>query len=71
MIMSNLKQIEIVKALQYLYKAEYQIDDGYHNHEIADIIKIKNKLFNELTIENKHKFQNWATKYQKEKRELE
>ena len=60
--MTNLKQDEIGKALIQLVNVRYLIDDGYHNKELCDLIKVSNTLFNELNDVNKEKFQIWLDK---------
>ena len=60
--MTNLKQEEIVKALIQLVNTRYLIDDGYHNEELWDLIKVSNVLFNELNDANKDRFQIWLDK---------
>ena len=67
--MTNLKQEEIGKALIQLVNIRYLIDDGYHNKELGDLIKVGNVLFNELNDANKERFQIWLGK--KNERELE
>ena len=67
--MTNLKQEEIGKALIQLVNIRYLIDDGYHNKELGDLIKVSNVLFNELNDANKERFQIWLGK--KNERELE
>ena len=64
--MTNLKQEEIGKALIQLVNIRYLIDDGYHNKELGDLIKVGNVLFNELNEENKERFQIWLDKKMKE-----
>ena len=64
--MTNLKQEEIGKALIQLVNVRYLIDDGYHNKEIYDLIKVSNVLFNELNDANKDLFQIWLDKKMKE-----
>ena len=64
--MTNLKQEEIGKALIQLVNIRYLIDDGYHNKEIYDLIKVSNVLFNELNDANKERFQIWLDKKMKE-----
>ena len=64
--MTNLKQEEIVKALIQLVNVRYLIDDGYHNKELWDLIKVSNVLFNELNDANKERFQIWLGKKMKE-----
>ena len=60
--MTNLKQEEIGKALIQLVNIRYLIDDGYHNEELGDLIKVSNVLFNELNDANKERFQIWLGK---------
>ena len=60
--MTNLKQEEIGKALIQLINIRYLIDDGYHNKELCDLIKVGNVLFNELNDANKERFQIWLGK---------
>ena len=64
--MTNLKQEEIGKALIQLVNIRYLIDDGYHNKELGELIKVGNTLFEELDDENKIKFQIWLDKKIKE-----
>ena len=60
--MTNLKQEEILKALIQLVNIRYLIDDGYHNKELCELIKVSNILFEELSDENKITFQIWLDK---------
>ena len=60
--MTNLKQEEILKALIQLVNIRYLIDDGYHNKELCELIKVSNVLFEELNDANKIKFQIWLDK---------
>ena len=64
--MTNSKQEEIVKALIQLFNVRYLIDDGYHNKELGELIKVSNTLFEELSDANKIKFQIWLDKKMKE-----
>ena len=64
--MTNLKQKEMGEALIHLFKVRYLIDDGYHNKELGDLIKVGNVLFNELNDANKEGFQIWLDKKMKE-----
>ena len=64
--MTNLKQEEIGKALIQLVNIRYLIDDGYHNKELGDLIKVGNVLFNELNDANKERFQIWLDKKMKD-----
>ena len=64
--MTNLKQEEIEKALIQLVNIRYLIDDGYHNKELCELIKVSNTLFEELSDANKIVFQIWLDKKMKE-----
>ena len=64
--MTNLKQEEMEKALIQLVNIRYLIDDGYHNKELGELIKVSNTLFEELSDANKVKFQIWLDKKMKE-----
>ena len=64
--MTNLKQKEIGKALIQLANVRHLIDDGYRNKEICELIKVSNVLFEELSDENKIKFQTWINKKMEE-----
>ena len=64
--MTNLKQEEIGKALIQLVNVRYLIDDGYHNKELGELIKVSNTLYEELSDKNKVKFQIWLDKKMKE-----
>ena len=64
--MTNLKQEEILKALIQLANVRHLIDDGYHNKEICELIKVSNVLFEELSDANKIKFQTWINKKMEE-----
>ena len=64
--MTNLKQKEIGKALIQLLNIRYLIDDGYHNKELGELIKVGNTLFEELSDANKMVFQMWLNKKMKE-----
>ena len=63
--MTNLKQEEIGKALIQIVNVRYLIDDGYHNKELCELIKVGNTLFEELSYANKIKFQIWLDKKMK------
>ena len=60
--MTNLEQKEIGKALIQLVNVRYLIDDGYHNKELGELIKVSDTLFEELSDANKTKFQIWLDK---------
>ena len=64
--MTNLKQDEIGKALIQIVNVRYLIDDGYHNKELCELIKVGNTLFEELSDANKIKFQIWLDKKKNE-----
>lgn len=63
--MTNLKQEDLAKALIQLVNARYLIDDGYHNNELVNLVKVGDTLFNELIDVNKRKFQIWLAKKMK------
>lgn len=64
--MTNLKQEDLAKALIQLVNVRYLIDDGYHNNELVNLVKVGDTLFNELIDVNKRKFQIWLDKKMKE-----
>ena len=64
--MTNSKQEEIGKALIQLVNIRYLIDDGYHNKELCELVKVGNTLFEELSDANKREFQIWLDKKMKE-----
>lgn len=64
--MTNLEQKEIGKALIQLVNVRCLIDDGYHNKELGELIKVSDTLFEELSDANKTKFQIWLDKKTKE-----
>lgn len=55
-------QKEIAKRLIEIRDIIDFIDDGYHNKDIAHLIKISNDLFERLTPGNQKKFQDWLEK---------
>ena len=42
------------------------IDDGYHNEDIQNLVKISNELFSKLNPTNQKKMQEWFDKKMKE-----
>lgn len=60
--MTKLKQGEIAEALIQLVNVRYLIDDGFHENELVNLVKVSNTLFDELNNANKAKFQMWLTK---------
>lgn len=60
--MTKLKQEEIAEALIQLVNVRYLIDDGFHENELVNLVKVSNTLFDELNNANKAKFQMWLTK---------
>lgn len=60
--MTKLKQGEVAEALIQLVNVRYLIDDGFHENELVNIVKVSNTLFDELDDANKTKFQIWLTK---------
>lgn len=63
--MTNLKQEDLAKALIQLVNVRYLIDDGYHNNELVNLVKVGDTLFNELNDVNKRNFQIWLDKKMK------
>lgn len=53
---------EIVKRLIEIRDIIDFIDDGYHNKDIGNLIKISNELFLRLSPFNQKKFQEWLEK---------
>ena len=64
--MTKLKQGEIAEALIQLVNVRYLIDDGFHENELVNLVKVSNTLFDELNDVNKAKFQLWLTKKMEE-----
>lgn len=58
---------EIAKRIIELHDVMDFIDDGYHNKDITNLIKISNELFSKLSPVNQKKCQEWFDKKQKEK----
>ena len=53
---------EIAKRLIEIRDIIDFIDDGYHNKDIGNLIKISNELFLRLSPNNQKKFQEWLEK---------
>lgn len=53
---------EIAKRLIEIRDIIDFIDDGYHNKDIDNLIKISNELFLRLSPYNRKKFQEWLEK---------
>ena len=53
---------EIAKRLIEIRDIIDFIDDGYHNKDISNLIKISNELFLRLSPYNQKKFQEWLEK---------
>lgn len=53
---------EIAKILIEIRDIIDFIDDGYHNKDIGNLIKISNELFLSLSPINQKKFQEWLEK---------
>ena len=64
--MTNLKQEEIGKALIQIVNVRYLIDDGYHDKELCELIKVGDTLYYELSDANKIRFLTWLDKKMKE-----
>lgn len=50
-----IKLIEVRDLIDYL-------DDGYHNEDVHNLIKISNELFSKLIPANQEKFRIWLKK---------
>lgn len=61
-----MEQKEIVKRLIEIRDIMDFIDDGYHNKDIINLIKISNELYSKLTLANQAKFQTWLKKKSEE-----
>ena len=61
-----MEQKEIAKRLIEIRDIMDFIDDGYHNKDIANLIKISNELYSKLTLVNQAKFQTWLKKKSEE-----
>lgn len=55
-------QKEIAKRLMEIRDVIDFIDDGYHNQDIHNLIKISNELFAKLSPTNQTKMQAWYEK---------
>ena len=60
---------EIAKRLIEIRDIIDFIDDGYHNEDIANLIKISNELYHKLSPIMQKKFQLWLEKKEIEKLE--
>ena len=61
-----MEQKEIAKRLIEIRDIMDFIDDGYHNKDITNLIKISNELYSKLTLANQAKFQTWLKKKSEE-----
>ena len=57
-----MNQKEIAKRIIEIHDIIYFIDDGYHNYDISNLIKISNELFRKLSPINQKKCQEWFDK---------
>lgn len=55
-------QKEIAKILIELLDVMDFLDDGHHNREYFEIVKISHRLFSRLNATNQKKFQEWVRK---------
>lgn len=53
---------EIAKRIIEIHDIIDFIDDGYHNYDIQNLIKISNELFSKLSPINQKKCQEWFDK---------
>lgn len=58
---------EIAKRIIEIHDIIDFIDDGYHNYDIQNLIKISNELFSKLSPINQKKCQEWFDKKTKER----
>lgn len=58
---------EIAKRIIEIHDIIDFIDDGYHNYDIQNLIKISNELFSKLSPINQKKCQEWFDKKAKER----
>ena len=58
----DMNQIEIAKRVIEIHDIIDFIDDGYHNADIHDLIKISNELFSKLTPTNQNELKRWFDK---------
>ena len=59
-------QKEIAKRIMEIHDIMDFIDDGYHNEDIHNLVKISNELFSKLNPTNQKKTQEWFDKKMKE-----
>ena len=59
-------QKEIAKRIMEIHDIMDFIDDGYHNKDIQNLVKISNELFSKLNSTNQTKMQEWFDKKMKE-----
>ena len=59
-------QKEIAKRIMEIHDIMDFIDDGYHNKDIQNLVKISNELFSKLNPTNQKKMQEWFDKKIKE-----
>lgn len=55
-------QKEIAKRIMEIHDIMNFIDDGYHNKDIQNLVKISNELFSKLNPTNQKKMQEWFDK---------
>lgn len=58
-------QKEIAKRIMEIHDIMDFIDDGYHNEDIQNLVKISNELFSKLNPTNQKKMQEWFDKKMK------
>lgn len=59
-------QKEIAKRIMEIHDIMDFIDDGYHNKDIHNLVKISNELFSKLNPTNQKKMQEWFDKKMEE-----
>ena len=59
-------QKEIAKRIMEIHDIMDFIDDGYHNEDVHNLVKISNELFSKLNPTNQKKMQEWFDKKMEE-----
>ena len=59
-------QKEIAKRIMEIHDIMDFIDDGYHNKDIQNLVKVSNELFSKLNPTNQKKMQEWFDKKMEE-----
>ena len=59
-------QKEIARKIMEIHDIMDFIDDGYHNKDVQNLVKISNELFSKLNPTNQKKMQEWFDKNMEE-----